>query len=97
MGSERKLRRLRREGARAGGGHGGGKWTVEGMVPGWVGWSQQQLLMDCMQKGAEAEDLEPEPVWEAGKRGGGKQGGCGTPDSEEWAWESVFIMSRPPR
>lgn len=66
------------------------------MVPGWVGWSPQQLLMDCMQKGAEAEDLEPEPVWEAGKRGGGKQGGCWTPDSEEWAWESVFIMSRPP-
>lgn len=39
----------------------------------WVGgWSQQQLLMDCMQEGAEAEDLEPEPGWEAGKCRGGK-------------------------
>lgn len=66
------------------------------MVPGWVGWSQQQLLMNCMQEGAEAEHLGPEPVWEAGRCAGGKQGGCWTPSSEEWAWESVFIMNQLP-
>lgn len=51
VGSDRKLRILRRAGARARGGHGGGTWTGEGMVPGWVGWSQKQLLMDWCRKG----------------------------------------------